>query len=559
MKQEALYRRFKNTIALLCVAIVALWAVFYAAVRSGLKDNALGTVEQVSENVIFTLESRFLSIENMSYAMAREPMLTQMLHTEDSLAFHDLAIKAAPQLEAITAADTAVSNIILYDTGGRFYRFKGGMSNTVLRSIFKELSPDSLPQNLTCTSDGMYYIGYASGIYENGDLLGCTAMLLEETEIKRIFDVYDQMPYLGIALTAGDSVVYSNQESITRDILLNKRAAAFYTEKKIGLTPFSVLVYYNNTGADRISIIFSVIMLVTVFLLFAIVIRFLQFWQRRFFHPIGGVICEVEQFDGERSRALTPTGEAYFDGLVTEINGMIVRIEEKEAELARSRELLYVTELQKQRALIISLKKQINAHFTVNTLNSVRALIKKNENDRAEEICDGLSGLLQYANAGDETITLLDEFSMLERYLAIMRARYPGKFTENLEFDDELAEARIPRMLLQPVVENAILHGFHNQDGGVLHISGEVDRDSIRLQVADNGRGMRADALQALREHLKDYLGDAAQGLSHVALPNIQTRIRASFGSDYGVTIESELGTGTRVTIILPIILPERQ
>lgn len=560
MKQEALYRRFKQTIILLCAAIVLLWAVFYTAVRSGLKENALSTVEQVSENVIFSLESRFLSIENMSYAMAKEPALTRMLQSNDAISFYDLAADAAFQVESITTADTAVSNILLYDRDGRFYRFKGGMSNTVLQSIFKEISPDSLPQNLTCISDGMYYIGYAGGIYENGQLMGCTAMLLEETELKRIFDVYDQVPNLGITLMARGSVVYSNREELTQpQLLYAKENAAFHVEKKIGLTPFSVFVFYDNTSSNKISIIFSIVMPITVFLLFVIVIRFLRFWQKHFFNPIGGVIREMEQFDGEMNQALSFTGEAYFDGLVTELNGMLRRIEDKEAELDRSRELLYRTELQKQRALIVSLKKQINAHFTVNSLNSVRALIKKKENDRAEEICDGLSGLLQYANAGDENIALLDEFSMLERYLAIMRARYPGKFLNNLEFDDELADVEIPRMLLQPLVENAILHGFQNQEGGMIHILCESDHDNIRLQVTDNGCGMDKETLQTLHERLQNQTEDnITQGLSHVALLNIHKRIQAGFGLNYGVTIESEPGNGTRVTLLLPNNLPER-
>ncbi len=554
MKQEALYSRFKQTIALLCLAIVALWAIFYTAVRRGLEDNALDTVEQVSENVIFSLESRFLSIENMSYAMAREPALMEMLHTGNSLAFYDLASKATHQVEAITAAETAVSNILLYDGNGRFYRFKGGMSNTVLRSVFKELSPDSLPQNLACTSDGMYYIGYAGGIYENGVLLGCTAFFMEEMEIKRILNVYEDLPYLGVALIAGDSVVYSNREGMTQTQLENiKESTAFYTERKISLTPFSILVFYDNLAAGRISVIFSVIMLVTVALLFVIVILFLRFWQKHFFSPIGGVIRKVEQFDGEMNKVLEPTGEAYFDGLVTELNGMLRRIEEKEAELNRSRELLYQTELKKHRALIVSLKKQINAHFTVNSLNAVRALIKKKENDRAEEICVGLSGLLQYANAGDETITILEEFAMLERYLAIMQTRYPRRFSADLEFDDELAEMRIPRMLLQPVVENAILHGFRKSDDGRLQILCEGCNGTIRLSVSDNGCGMDEKALAVLRQRLQNYSDDVVEeGLSHVALPNIQMRIRTSFGLNYGIKIESHPGKGTILTLILP-------
>ena len=557
MKQDALYNRFKQTITLLCLAIVALWAVFYTVVKRGLEDNALSIVEQVSKNVIFSLENRFLSIENISYTMSGEPALIEMLKAGDTLGFYDLASKATGQVEAIAAAETTVSNILLYDSNGRFYRFKGGMSNTALSSAFKELSPDGLPGHLTCTSDGRYYIGYSVGIDEDGLLLGYTAVFMEEMEIKRILELYDKLPSLGIALTAEGNIVYSNREGFSQGELIHiKSSTAFYDEKKIGLTPFTVFVFYDNTAADRISVLFSVIMLVTVALLFFIVFRFIKFWRQHFFHPIGGVIREVEQFDGEMTRALKPTGEAYFDGLVTQLNWMLRRIVEKEAELVYSRELLYQTELKKQRALIVSLKKQINAHFTVNSLNTIRALIKKKENDRAEEICDGLSGLLQYANAGDETITVLEEFSMLERYLAIMQTRYPGRFSAELEFDDELAEVCIPRMLLQPVVENAILHAFHHKEGGMLQIACIVQEVTLRLSVTDNGCGMDKNTLTAVLNRLQNDADDVMEeGLSHVALSNIQKRIQTSFGSGYGIEIASRLGDGTRVTLILPASL----
>ena len=556
MNREALYRRLKRSILLLCLAIVALWILFYAVARRSVEQNALDIVEQVSENVILTLEDRFLSIENISYALSHQPRLIKMLKAEDYLTFYDEGADASEQVEAITEAYPAVNNILLYDQSGNHYCFRGKMSNTVLNSLYKTISDRALPINLSCTSDGMNYIGYASGIYEDGIQYGSIAMLLEETEIRRIFDVYDQMSYLGIALLADDRVVYSNRDNLSEWEILNEpRSAAFYSRKKIGLTPFSVLVFYDNTAAGKLSRIFSVVMTTTIFLLLYIVIRFLRFWQKHFFNPIGGIIREVEQFNAVSNQTLRMTGEVYFDGLVTEINGMLLRIEEKEAELIQSRELLHHTELQKQKALVVSLKKQINAHFTVNSLNSVRALIKGNQNDKAEEICNGLSGLLQYANVGDEYITVLDEFSMLERYIAIMQVRYPKRFSAEMEFDDDVAEVKIPRMLLQPLVENAILHGFQVKDGGSLQIFCEGRRGTLCLSVSDQGCGMDKQTLMDLRERIQSYPDeDMAQGLVHVALPNIHKRIQTSFGSGFGITIESELEKGTTVFLNLPKI-----
>ena len=127
-----------------------------------------------------------------------------------------------------------------------------------------------------------------------------------------------------------------------------------------------------------------------------------------------------------------------------------------------------------------------------------------------------------------------------------------------IDFEDELENIELPRMLIQPVIENSIIHGLlHITDGrkGIVHVFCRIEQDSFKIIVEDNGNGIKKDALFELRNNLSEASEDEVEveGLSHVALINIERRIRSYFGAEYGMSVESTENVGTRVTIHLPV------
>ncbi len=223
--------------------------------------------------------------------------------------------------------------------------------------------------------------------------------------------------------------------------------------------------------------------------------------------------------------------------------------------LRERHKLLYKThEIQRQKALIVSLKKQINAHFTVNVIYNIKLLAEREETEKVAQMCDGLAYLLRYANAGDEYISGMEELFVVQRYISIMEIRYHNKFTADFTIDDRLDGVLIPRMLVQPIVENAIVHGFKDMEaGGVLRVRAELEPDGILIEVADNGCGMGPEEVAALRVSLKKArsTGEDADGLSHVALKNIERRVEAYYGKGCGLHVQSTKGVGTVVTLKL--------
>lgn len=207
------------------------------------------------------------------------------------------------------------------------------------------------------------------------------------------------------------------------------------------------------------------------------------------------------------------------------------------------------------------LKKQINAHFTVNTLNVIRALVYKGDKAEASDTCDELARLLRYANAGEDMILLSEEFYTLEQYLKIMRTRYRGMIDIEMDDDDFYEELLVPRMLLQPIVENAVTHGLAGSKGKI-SISAEVIGEDLFIKISDNGKGMSEEKLKEVKKTITDADSleiNEPKELRHISLQNIERRIKTGCGDKYGIDIESEPGKGTEVTVHLPVVKRESE
>jgi len=255
-----------------------------------------------------------------------------------------------------------------------------------------------------------------------------------------------------------------------------------------------------------------------------------------------------------RTDSLPHVQSEEFDGLIDKINDMLLHIETKNSEVIAAELRVKNAEIEKQKALVFSLKKQINAHFTINTLNTVRILVERGELEKAEAVALGLTSLVRYAQDREELINIWEELNILDSYVEIMNNRYEGKMEVDFDFDDLLMEYYMPRMLLQPVVENSIVHGFKDMDTGcALSIKAEVRGDGVVFTVRDNGCGMSRDEISTLNEKLNDGSG-AAQGYENIALLNIKNRLYYSFGDAGRLIVKSDSGNGTEVSVMIPLV-----
>lgn len=547
---KPLIRELTLTIVGLGAAMIVMWFLFYAVVNRFIMQQVMRSMEHVSEQIITEMEESFLNLEEASFAIKHDEAVKTILKQNDQSLIVKYAGKAEAKIEQLSKDNVFVDDLIVCNISGDFYRFVGSLDNTSVKYVIQVVENDELKDHVQIKVEDKNYIGYVSDIYDGNEKIGSLIILTEEAEVYRLFEQVERNEDLRIALAANDKIILSNYaDYIDKDALAIEAESNYCLYRRVGFTPFGLVVSYEDSN-HNISIIFFAAMMIMALILFAILEVFLNFWRKKFFLPIQSVITEVEGFEGGKGEQLPLTGMEHFDGLVSGINEMVERIEQKEQEV-------YEAELKKQRALIVSLKKQISAHFTVNILNIIKALSVAGENEKAGLLCDGLSFLLRYANEGDSFISGMDEFFVLTKYAQIMEVRYPIRFSIDIDIVDELEEIELPRMILQPIVENGIVHGIIGgkvEYIGKIHVYSEIGDDKVKFIIEDNGCGMSALTLDELRENIENAdLNDVeVEGLSHVALVNVERRIHSYFGNEFGIKIESEQNIGTKITVVLP-------
>lgn len=199
------------------------------------------------------------------------------------------------------------------------------------------------------------------------------------------------------------------------------------------------------------------------------------------------------------------------------------------------------------------LQEQINPHFLYNTLDTIVWLIEGNDPDKAVNMVMSLSEFFRLAlSKGKEYITIQEEEMHIRSYLEIQQVRYRDIMDYEIQIDSELYRYKILKLTLQPLVENSLYHGIkYKRAKGNIKVTGMMSEGKMHFQVEDDGVGMEEEELAALRGEIMKPCKDTGKGFG---LANVNERIRMNFGAEYGMTIDSERGRGTRVEIVLPAV-----
>jgi len=209
------------------------------------------------------------------------------------------------------------------------------------------------------------------------------------------------------------------------------------------------------------------------------------------------------------------------------------------------------------------LQSQINPHFLYNTLDSIYWMAKGADSAEISEMVMQLSRFFRLSlNKGQEEFALEESLNHLHYYIRIQQLRFMDNFTVTYDTAEETKPIPLLKLLLQPLVENAILHGLEGREsGGVLHIASRIQGGALRISVADNGAGMPPERLHYIREELRRMERRSITSLSRdeetatdlFGLRNVYTRMRLYYGEGAAMTFDSVAGEGTRVGIAVPL------
>lgn len=234
--------------------------------------------------------------------------------------------------------------------------------------------------------------------------------------------------------------------------------------------------------------------------------------------------------------------------------------------LLQIRKLMRLSEMkerQKREAELRSLQAHIKPHFLYNTLDTIHWMALKKGADDVSQMVESLSNLFRIGlSKGNDIIPIQDEWTHITSYMQIQKTRYRDRLNYELQLPPEAANLYVLKLLLQPIVENAIYHGIKARRGpGHITISARIEEHTLLLMVTDNGAGMSPERLKELRGLLQDPLsamqeqaGWEERASRSYGLLNVQARIMLTFNEQYGIHIESSEGAGTSVVIRHPLL-----
>lgn len=210
-------------------------------------------------------------------------------------------------------------------------------------------------------------------------------------------------------------------------------------------------------------------------------------------------------------------------------------------------------QVEKQNAEYNALQAQINPHFLYNTLESINSFAKINGQKEIVNIIQSLSYLLRMSISGKKSVVKLsDEINYVKNYLLIQKIILGDRIHVEYDIDSLVLDCKVPKLILQPVIENAILHGIEGMtEGGLIIISAHKE-ENLLINISDNGKGMDIDTINRMFIET-DEEEEYNEKHTRIGLKSVNKRIKILYGNKYGIKVSSELGIGTIVEIIIPI------
>lgn len=398
---------------------------------------------------------------------------------------------------------------------------------------------------------------------DDGEPYGILYLIIKEKEFEKNYDYFSPDLNSVYILNKSNIVISSNnnvnlgtyieefEEDIENLVINNELSTIYKNNGNINFTQrlpdsnlaLSGVIAINKAIKEiydmkKIIFICFIITLITLIIIFLIV--------KQVTRPLYMLIEKMStlrsnKFD-ENIQISEVSGISEIEELVTTYNLMINDINSYIKELVKIQK-------EKRKAEIYALQMQINPHYVFNTLSSIKLLIWQGDKDRSIEVLDSFILLLRNTiSKTDEFITIKEEIDNLKHYVLINNTRYGDRIDVQYFIMPNCYDYLVPKLLLQPFIENSFFHGFPSREDGRIEILIREEKDNINVRIIDNGVGIESQKLEALKIVKKA----SSKGLSGIGIKNVNDRIKLIYGNDYGIEIKSELGKGTEIIILLP-------
>lgn len=289
----------------------------------------------------------------------------------------------------------------------------------------------------------------------------------------------------------------------------------------------------------------TIVVMLVITLVMGLFYLFSSYFLTNIIDPVHRIVGGLQQLEGgDLDARLEPAGQREIRDIFHSFNRMVSRLRDsiKEGEEERQK---------KHEAEMRALQSQINPHFLVNSLNSIRFMAQVSKYEGIRKMAEAMIRILTCSFRSNSSFyTVREELDVLDSFIYLMKIRYSNGFDVAYQVDKDCEDCQIPRLILQPIVENSIVHGFRNTGDDIGHLEISVGRsgDSLVFTVRDDGSGMTEEELRRIenpepREKDDNY---------SIGIENVYTRLKLNFGDEFTMKVESEKGSYTQTSLWLP-------
>ncbi|MBE6050717.1 MAG: sensor histidine kinase [Clostridium sp.] len=363
-----------------------------------------------------------------------------------------------------------------------------------------------------------------------------------------ILSIYDAEGNLLLSTNEKDQGIEPTNNDLTRFLYepdIEIKRGYVKVSNTIPSTKWLLVSTIPKSNAYHIDNLYIFLFIINILFFSILFIILFLFFNKRVFKPLDSLIDNMNIKDNLDISFEYPYNDEV-GTLIKSYNKMKIRIK----DLIN---INYKSKIEQKELELKQLQNQINPHFIYNTLESIHMMAEINDDLETSVMAEYFGSIIRYSmNRKINTVSLRDEMKIIDNYIYLQKIRFDQIFTITNLIDDTLLNCEIIKMIIQPIIENAINHGLSEcTDNGQIIIQGQRINDNLMLTITDNGIGMDEDTLK----DLNDYINDKNNKFKGIALRNIHRRLKLNYGEEYGIEIFSIPNNGTSITLTLPFIM----
>ncbi len=549
--------------------ITTVQAVYYIKIQTLIKDKTQNHIENMVGQFEESLGNTLLAVKKAGTSLAYSNYIQEYLNTTDTIEKMRVNNIITENIKYIIDSSEDIVDMGIYDIKKDSLRFFMGDASDLIFSLEKKYNFKDMKESFAVLSDDREYTANSTYAYfiptydisDSSKIMnktGVVVVICDAGNIKRIIDKADLTGRVTFYISDHlNKVFLSNQPGLfhVEDSSNERGKSSVGVKRKVKETGWTIVMEVPvNVILEDLDFYKNSIFIVG-FIMIILLLGIGTDINKSITKPVIKMINSINGI-GKKGihERLEKVGQNEIDVIVDSINYMLDKIEDMTKKIFSTQDKLYSIEFKKKEAEISTLRNQINPHFLYNTLECIRSIGKCNDIDEIVSITTAMADILRYSIKGDNYVKITDEVEIAKKYLQIMNIRFNGKIKSDIKIDEGLMEKKTIKMVLQPIIENAIYHGLgRKKNSGELKIQVTKYDGIICISVEDDGKGIERQQLASIKKMLvnETELFDSSSN-SSIGIINIHRRIQLLYGNKYGIDIWSRVNQGTRISIKLP-------